>query len=130
MGTPADSVDDIAVEIVEQREYPRIPLPELRLKTGPFEFAGNGDLSLGGARWSGDAWAIDASSVEVSFDLPNEPTFYVRGDVVGVKEGEETSVHVRFPQLPFEVERAIARHTDNWMRSLQRDWDIDIDVAE
>ncbi|MDY7228544.1 PilZ domain-containing protein [Hyalangium rubrum] len=100
----------------ERRESPRVPMRFLVRRVGSeasFE-AREGDLSLGGCAWQGGTLEAGAQ-VELRFLLPSVPDeLNVRGEVLQVREGQKgLATHVRFLELPVDVELSIARYLDD-----------------
>jgi len=102
----------------ERRESPRVPIRLAARLPGeahfePFE----GDLSLGGAR-------VDLShppfgnEMEIAIPLPDEPLpLRLLADVLRVTGGGMNwRAHLRFRELPLQVEMAIARYLDRTIR--------------
>jgi hypothetical protein len=101
----------------DRRDSPRIPIglmvryPELG---GSFEER-EGDVSIGGAFFN-ERFSPQATRVELRFKLPTL-TEEVRceGELIRVADEAEGhfAVHVRFEELPVDVELALARFIDD-----------------
>lgn len=100
----------------ERRESPRVPMAfQVRLAEGEGVFeTREGDLSLGGCAWRGGPMEA-GTHVELRFRLPSvTDELRVRGEVLHVRVGPQgPATHVRFIDLPVEMELAIARHLDD-----------------
>ncbi|OJH35347.1 PilZ domain-containing protein [Cystobacter ferrugineus] len=78
----------------------------------PFD-SREGNISIGGFAWHGAALSV-GTQVEARFMLPGtSEELQVRGQVLNVSYGARgTSAHVRFLDLPDEVERRIAQYLE------------------
>jgi hypothetical protein len=85
-----------------------------RAEAGAAYESREGDLSLGGCAWHGEALEAGAR-VEVRLTLPgSEAEFQALGEVLQVTQGPHgPTCHVRFVELPVEAELAIARYLDD-----------------
>lgn len=101
----------------ERRACPRVPLDQLVLWCEGGAFAGWGDVSTGGALWTGRLSRAPAGAVEVSLCIPSEWTpLRLRAEVLGTRpSGDAVAVHLRFIDIPLESEWQIARHVDDCM---------------
>ena len=72
-----------------------------------------GNISLGGFAWHGAALSV-GTQVEAYFTLPgSSEEFHVRGQVINVSYGARgTTAHVRFLDLPDDVERRIDQYLE------------------
>ncbi len=101
---------------MDRRDSPRVSM-RFRVRradtTDTFD-SREGNLSLGGFAWFGAAMPV-GTKVEARFNLPGTPEeLQVRGEVLNVGYGSRgTSAHVRFLDLPVEVEMSIARYLDD-----------------
>lgn len=75
--------------------------------------AREGNISVGGFAWHGAALSV-GTQVEAYFTLPGEQEeLRVRGQVLHVSYGARgTSAHVRFLDLPQDVERRVAQYLE------------------
>jgi hypothetical protein len=99
----------------DRRESPRVSMRFLVKRagtSGAFE-SREGNLSLGGFAWYGAALSV-GTKVEARFSLPDSGgEIQVSGEVLHVGHGSRGScAHVRFLDLPVEVELRIARYLD------------------
>jgi hypothetical protein len=100
----------------DRRDSPRIPV-RIRVRRAdsadPFDLR-EGNVSLGGFAWFGGALPV-GTRVEASLMLPGtHGEVVVRGEVLNVGHGGRgSSAHVRFLELPEELELRIARYLDD-----------------
>ncbi len=104
----------------DRRESLRLPMRFLVRETnqpdGEWEER-EGDISLGGIYWRGKTMAV-GKDVDVRFRLRGiAKELRARGELIRVKS-EESGIdfHLRFTEVEFDVEVAIARFLDNWIR--------------
>jgi hypothetical protein len=98
----------------DRRDCPRVPVEHITASFGGRAFAGWGDLSTGGALWIGGAPLVIRGPIVLEFAIPGiaEPV-RVRAALVSSREEDGLlALHLRFVDVPFEVERLIARHVD------------------
>lgn len=96
----------------ERRDSPRVPMHFLvrDLREGGSYQEREGDLSLGGIRWSG-RYPPEGTEVEVRFRLPRTPReIRARGEIIRLEQEDGgIGFHVRFTELEVESELTIAR---------------------
>lgn len=102
-------------KVDDRRESPRVSM-RIRVRragtSDPFE-PREGNISLGGFAWY--SWAMPVGTkVEARFTLPgSDEELQVLGQVLHVGHGSRgSSAHVRFLDLPEDVELRIARYID------------------
>lgn len=103
----------------DRRECPRIPLAGITLWRAGHAYLGWGDVSTGGAFWSGQANVRPGAAVELSFSLPDFPgVLHLKAVVLSARPDPTgaTALHLRFVDPPFDAERWIARHVDDCVR--------------
>lgn len=105
----------------ERRDCPRLSLERITVAWGDQRYEGCGDVSIGGALWMGEGPIEVGQRVRVSFELPGELEHYAaEAEVLQRRlEGKDVALHMRFAEIPFEVERAIARFVDEWRQAQQ-----------
>ena len=108
---PAGAVD-------ENRRVLRLPVNGLVLYLEGRTFLGRGDLSTGGARWTGPGLPLPQmrGGVVLGVRLPGMAAeMCVPGQVYSVRpSGEWTEVRVRFTALAPALQQAIQRSVDDW----------------
>ena len=113
MTDPSQRGGPLLVE--ERRASPRVSMRlRVRRADSPDPFiAREGNLSLGGFAWFGGALPV-GTRVEARFVLPGAPEeLGAWGVVLHVGHGGRgSSAHVRFQDLPADVESRIARYLD------------------
>lgn len=114
--TPLSPERKVERRMGERRDSPRIPMKILVRQVelgGSFEER-PGDLGVGGAFFEERSIPV-GRRVELRFRLPGlEREVRCQGEVLRVsREPEKAGVHVRFMDLPTEVELAIARFIDD-----------------
>ncbi|HEX5748599.1 MAG TPA: PilZ domain-containing protein [Archangium sp.] len=110
------SKDDGQRRADERRESPRVPMRiRVRRENSSQAFdSREGNISLGGFAWFGTSLSV-GMKVEARFTLPGSTEeLQVRGEVLHVAHGSRgSSAHVRFLDLPVELEMLIARYLDD-----------------
>ncbi|MCI0672615.1 MAG: PilZ domain-containing protein [Myxococcaceae bacterium] len=103
--------------LAERRQHLRMPLRGLTLYAEDGRaYAGRGDLSVGGARWTGDGQPPVGARVELGLALPGlSQEVRLQASVCQVQRGEGvTGVCASFFALPADVRETIARCVDDW----------------
>src|SRR4051812_15770025 len=102
----------------QRRESPRVPIRLGARLPGQAHFESHeGDVSLGGARVDLQ-YPPFGNEMEIALPLPEEPLpLRLLADVLRVTGGGlNWSAHLRFRELPLQVEMAIARYLDRTVR--------------
>ncbi|MBM4282870.1 MAG: PilZ domain-containing protein [Deltaproteobacteria bacterium] len=111
---------DAPLPAEDRRDSLRLPMRflvrETSLTDGEWEER-EGDISLGGIYWRGKTPAL-GREVDVRFSLRGvAKELRVRGEIIRVKTGDAgIDFHLRFTAVELEVELAIARYMDDWLR--------------
>jgi hypothetical protein len=105
----------------DRRDSLRLPMRFLVRETnhdeGEWEER-EGDISIGGIYWRGKTMAV-GREVDVRFRLRGVAReLRARGEIIRVKSGESgIDFHLRFTDVALEVELAIARYMDEWIKA-------------
>jgi uncharacterized protein (TIGR02266 family) len=101
----------------DRRDSPRIPL-KLKVRypeNGEAFVERDGDIALGGVYYT-EAMPPQEARVEVRFSLPTlQQEAHCTGEILRISSTEDgrPGVHVRFDELPVELELALARFIDD-----------------
>lgn len=100
----------------DRRDSPRYPMKFLVRDQGEKNHweEREGDLSIGGIRWSGKT-PPKGQSVEVRFRLPGVPKeIRAEGEIIRLQDLDKgIGFHVRFTELDVPSELAVARYLDD-----------------
>jgi hypothetical protein len=104
----------------DRRDSLRLPMRFLVRETGNVDGEWEereGDISLGGIYWRGKTMAV-GKEVDVRFRLRGVAReLRARGEIIRVKTGESgIDFHLRFTEVELEVELAVARYMDDWIK--------------
>ena len=104
----------------DRRDSLRLPMRFLVRETnnddGEWEER-EGDISIGGIYWRGKTMAV-GKEVDVRFRLRGvAKELRARGEIIRVKTGDTgIDFHLRFTEVATDVELAIARYMDDWIK--------------